>query len=283
MSGTAPSAADSTMCERWRASAGVQLVDLLVGMIIAGITATLLLSALVTSGALVTRSMATTRTLSQLEDASGQLLRDVNDGRKILVADPDALTVQVIRNSVCTQRAWTIDGGDLAVATSTYSTERCTGGAETTTMSVVQGEFTATAPFHYYSALSQTYEMPSPVSLQDVTRATWDLSALPTYPDARELNVSSGAAFTGSGASSDGTGAVQDATRPVLRVTTARVGVDKPVLTWTTDTSPELTQSWTVFRIAPAGGGVPAHRPPRWGKRYACLLHSGERWRIRPA
>jgi hypothetical protein len=240
---------------RWREQAGFQLVELLVGMIIAGLTATIALSVLVSTGLLVTKSMATTTTLSQLEDASGLLLRDVNDGRKITVAEPHALTVQVTRDSVCTQRAWTIDGGDLVVTTDTFSTERCTGGSETARMTVVQGEFTATEPFHYYSALSQTNEMPSPVSLNDVTRVTWTLTALPSYPDAREVEINSGAAFTGRGASSDGSGQVQDATRPVLQVTTARVGVDKPVLEWT-DTSPELTASWTVFRIANPEGGT---------------------------
>jgi len=238
---------------RWREQSGFQMADMLFAMVIAGITATIALGVLVSTGLLVTKSMATTTTLSQLEDASGLLLRDVNDGRKIVVAEPDALTVQVTRDSVCTQRAWTIDGGDLVVTTDTFSSERCTGGSETSRMEVVQDEFTATEPFHYFSALSQTNEMPSPVSLNDVTRVTWDLSALPSYPDAREVEITSGAAFTGRGASSDGTGQVQDATRPLLQVTTARVGVDKPVLEWT-DTSPELTESWTVFRIANAEG-----------------------------
>ncbi|WP_251153800.1 hypothetical protein [Cellulosimicrobium sp. Marseille-Q4280] len=240
---------------RWREQSGFQLADLLIAMVIAAVTATIALSVLVSTGLLVTKSMATTTTLSQLEDASGLLLRDVNDGRKIVVAEPDALTVQVTRDSVCTQRAWTIEDGDLVVTTDTFSTERCTGGSETARMEVVQDEFTADAPFHFFSALSQTNEMPSPVSLNDVTRVTWDLSALPSYPDAREVEITSGAAFTGRGASSDGSGQVQDATRPVLQVTTARVGVDKPVLEWT-DTSPELTESWTVFRIAnPEGTG----------------------------
>ncbi|HEY0186695.1 MAG TPA: prepilin-type N-terminal cleavage/methylation domain-containing protein [Cellulomonas sp.] len=240
---------------RWHASAGITLVELLVAMVVAGLTATIALSVLVSTGLLVTRSMATTTTLSQLEDASGLLLRDVNDGRKIVVAEPDALTVQVTRDSVCTQRAWTIEDGDLVVTTDTYSTERCTGGSETARMEVVQDTLTGVA-FHYFSALSQTNEMPQPVSLNDVTRVTWDLSAQPAYPDTREVEISSGAAFTGRGASSDGTGQVQDATRPVLQVTTPRVGVDKPVLEWT-DTSPELTAGWTVFRIAnPEGTGT---------------------------
>lgn len=234
---------------RWREQSGFQLADMLIAMVIAAITATIALSVLVSTGLLVTKSMATTTTLSQLEDASGLLLRDVNDGRKITVAEPDALTVQVTRDSVCTQRAWTIEDGDLVVTTETFSTERCTGGSRTARMEVVQDEFTATEPFHFYSSLSQTNEMSSPVSLNDVTRVTWDLSALPSYPDAREVEITSGAAFTGRGASSDGTGQVQDATRPLLQVTTARVGVDKPVLEWT-DTSPELTSSFTVFRIA---------------------------------
>lgn len=254
----------TTPLVRLREQAGLQLVELLVAMLIAGLTTAIALSVLVSTGLLVTKSMATTTTLSQLEDASGLLLRDVNDGRKIVVAEPDALTVQVTRDSVCTQRAWTIDGGDLAVTTDTFSTERCTGGSETTQMTVVHGEFTATEPFHYFSALSQTNEMPSPVSLNDVTRVTWDLTALPSYPDAREVEINSGAAFTGRGASSDGTGQVQDATRPVLQVTTARVGVDKPVLQWT-DTSPELTDSWTVFRIAnPEGTGSGTPTATTW-------------------
>lgn len=240
---------------RWKASSGVQLVELLVAMTIAATVAVITIGVLVSTGMMVVRSTSATTTLSQLEDASGQLLRDVNDGRKITTASPDALTVQVLRNSVCTERAWTISGGDLLVTTSVYSTERCTGGADVSTMDVVQGEFTAVAPFHYYSALSQTNEMPQPVSLNDVTRVTWELTAKPSYEGSRELEVTSGAAFTGRGASSDGTGSVQDATRPVLQVATARVGVDKPVLSWT-DTSPELTGSWTVYRIAnPEGTG----------------------------
>lgn len=255
MTAIAPSSIRPALRARWREQSGFQLVELFVAMVIAGLTATIALSVLVSTGLLVTRSMATTTTLSALEDASGLLLRDVNDGRKITVAEPDALTVQVTRDSVCTQRAWTIEGGDLVVTTDTYSTDRCTGGSTTARMEVVQDEFTATAPFHFYSALSQTNEMPQPVSLNDVTRVTWDLSALPSYPDTREVEISSGAAFTGRGASSDGTGQVQDATRPVLQVTTPRVGVDKPVLEWT-DTSPELTAGWTVFRIAnPEGTG----------------------------
>ncbi|GEL48040.1 hypothetical protein CHO01_31560 [Cellulomonas hominis] len=246
----------STLRARWRASRGVTLVELLVSMVIGTMTAFVVLSVLTSMGLLVTRSVSTTTTLSQLEDASGQLLRDVNDGKRILVADEDALTVQVVRDAVCTQRAWSIDGPDLVVETTTYTTERCSGGSTTARMAVVDGLFTATAPFKFYSALSQSFPMTFPVALNEVTRVTWDLTAQPTYPNAREAKISSGAAFTGRGASSDGTGTqVNDATRPVLQVTTARVGVDQPALKWT-DTSPELTKAWTVYRIAnPEGTG----------------------------
>ncbi len=259
----------STLRARWRASRGVTLVELLVSMVIGTMTAFVVLSVLTSMGLLVTRSVSTTTTLSQLEDASGQLLRDVNDGKRILVADEDALTVQVVRDAVCTQRAWSIDGPDLVVETTTYTTERCSGGSTTARMAVVDGLFTATAPFKFYSALSQSFPpMTFPVALNEVTRVTWDLTAQPTYPNAREAKISSGAAFTGRGASSDGTGTqVNDATRPVLQVTTARVGgVDQPALKWTDTSPPELTKAWTVYRIANPPEAPGPGWPPR-GRR----------------
>ncbi|MDF2849254.1 MAG: prepilin-type N-terminal cleavage/methylation protein [Oerskovia sp.] len=178
MTAIAPPATRPALRARWREQRGIQLVELLIGMVIAGLTATIALSVLTSTGLLVTRSMATTTTLSQLEDASGLLLRDVNDGRKIVVAEPDALTVQVTRDSVCTQRAWTIDGDDLVVTTDTFSTERCTGGSETARMEVVQDTLTG-ATFHYYSALSQTNEMPSPAARSRSTRARRSRAAAP--------------------------------------------------------------------------------------------------------
>lgn len=248
------SAPAARFAARWRASRGAGIVDLLVGMVIAGVVAVVTLSILWVGGVIVTKSGEDRDTSNELQNASGLLLRDVNDGRRILVADADALTVEVIRDSVCTQRAWAITDGDLSVTTSTYSTGKCTGGADTDTMSVVQGR-QATVAFHYFSALSQDNEMTQPVFRADITRVVWDLTAVPRYEDARTLDLTSGAAFTAR-AGSDGTGTqVQDATRPVLSVTTPRVGVDAPVLTWT-DTSPELTDHFTVYRIAnPEGTG----------------------------
>jgi len=246
---------------RRRLDAGVTLVEMLVGGAIFAIVAVLIAGVLMTMGTAHVKSTAETITLSQLEDASGQLLRDVNDGRRILVASPSAVTVQVLRDSVCTERAWSIEDDALVVDTRTFTTESCTGGSTDTHAKVVQKRFTSPEPFKFYSVLSQRNPMKLPVIPAEVRRVTWDLSALPAYDDAKDVRVSSGAAFTGTGSRSDGTGVqADDALRPLLDVTTERPGVDKPQLTWQ-DKSPSVTAGWTVYRIDYAEGTNP---PTSW-------------------
>lgn len=140
---------------RLRRQDGMQLVELLVGAAIMGVVALIAVTVIFNAAMLVTRSSATTATLSDLQDASGQLLRDVNDGRKILVAGDDAITVQVVRDSVCTQREWSVQGQDFQVVTTTYSTDSCTGGAESTSTMAVIDDQLVSAHFDYFSSLSQ--------------------------------------------------------------------------------------------------------------------------------
>jgi len=244
-----------------RRDAGVTLAEMLVYGVIAGVIGVIVAGLLGTIGLAHVKSTAETITLSQLEDASGQLMRDINDGRRILVASPSAITVQVLRDSVCTERAWSIEDDALVVDTRTFTTELCTGGSTDTHAKVVQKRFTSPEPFRFYSVLSQRNPMKLPVIPAEVRRVTWALSALPAYDDAKDVRVSSGAAFTGTGSRSDGTGVqADDALRPLLDVTTPRVGVDKPQLTWQ-DKSPSVTARWTVYRIDYAEGTNP---PTSW-------------------
>jgi len=241
-----------------RRDSGVTLAEMLVYGVIAGVIGVIVAGLLGTIGLAHVKSTAATITLSQLEDASGQLLRDVNDGRRLTVAAPDRLTVQVLRDSVCTERAWTVEGDTLVVATRTYTTDSCSGGSTENRAEVVRHGLTSPEPFRFYSVLSQRNAMRLPIIPAEVRRVTWDLSAMPHVEDAKEVQLHSGAAFTGTGSRSDGTGIqADDALRPLLTVTTERPGVEHPELTWV-DKSPTVTDRWTVYRIAyPEGAAAP--------------------------
>jgi len=255
----APSSAHPSLRARWRASAGMTLVELLVAMMIAGISATIALSVLVSVGVLATESTASTRIFAQLQDGTGQILRDVTDANRLVLAEPHALTVEVQRDSRCTRRSWSVENDrDLVVVTDMYTGVRCTGGFESSSTRIVQGTLTG-AEFGFFSSLSQGEPLATPVPLADVTRVAWELRATPAFDGARELTITSGAALT-QRVHSDGAGAVQDALAPLLEIVydpdvpNTRIGVDAPVLRWT-DRTPELTTGWVVYRASAEGDG----------------------------
>jgi len=259
MTAIAPSATHPALRARWRDQRGIQLVELLIGVVIVGFTATVALSVLVSVGVLATGSTASTRTFAQLQDGTGQILRDVTDASRLVLAEPHALTVEVQRDSRCTRRSWSVENDrDLVVVTDTYTGVRCTGGFESSSTRVVQGTLTG-AEFGFFSSLSQGESLPTPVPFADVTRVAWELRAMPAFDGARELTITSGAALT-QRVHSDGAGAVQDALAPLLEIVydpdvpNTRIGVDAPVLRWT-DRTPELTTGWVVYRASAEGDG----------------------------
>ncbi|GAA3816361.1 hypothetical protein [Cellulomonas soli] len=193
-----------------------------------------------------------------IDDASGQLLRDVNDAISIRQATAQSLTLAVVRDGSCNIRAYTADSTaqTLTVVTTFYEGAACSGASEDREQVLLQ-RYTAPATFTYWG---ESDEIPIPAPVEDVrniTRVQWGLAAAP-YADrtAPDVTLMSSAFFDGRGESSgSGTPELQ-AKRPLLTVTTVVPGRDAPTITWT-DPSPTLTAGWVVTRAREPEGSKP--------------------------
>lgn len=199
-----------------------------------------------------------TQVATQIDDANGQLLRDVDDAVSIRVADAQHLTVAVVRDGACNVRAYTADptAGTLSVTTTFYEQEACSGASQDRTK-VLMTRYTQAATFTYWGE-SLAIPIPTPVEdTRNIRRVQWDLASAPYVDrDAPAVTLQSSQYYDGTGErSGSGTPDLQ-AKRPLLTLTTAIPGVDDPVLTWT-DPTPGLTRGWVVTRAREPEGGKP--------------------------
>lgn len=264
---------------------GVTLPELMVVMIIMGVLAAIIVSVMINTTHTTTSQTRNAGLWADMQDASTQLVRDVNDAQQITTAQPSALTVQIIRDSKCQERAWVVDipNQRLTVTTTFYEQAQCTGPSTTSAKRVIgdnavgsnaTGKFPvkylSTTTFTFYDTLSDT-ALPLPVETDRIKRVQWTLVAQADQ-GFRTQTLTSGAAFTGHGDQTPGGGPIVNASAPLLCLSlraplspscgapvvaaTGKVeGVDNPVLQWA-DASPTLTQGWSVFRIAnPEGMG----------------------------
>lgn len=235
-----------------RRDAGHTLIELIVAMS--------LLGALVAGGIKLYHDTTIGRAEEQqrvaiqagIDDAQGQLTRDVTDGISLRVADAQRLTVTVVRDGLCQQRAYAADttAHTFSVTTSFYETASCSGTPKVAPPKVLIARYDATSTFVYWGE-SATVPIPTPVSdTRNVGRIAWDFSAVPyvtrTAPD---VTQASSAVWNGLGDDS-GTGVARLLGKaPILTVTTPSPANDHPVLTWT-DNSPTVTAGWVIVRAA---------------------------------
>lgn len=272
------------MRQRWaRDDRGVTLPELLVVMIVMGVLAGIVVGVVMLSNRTTTGQTRDGELWADMQDASTQLLRDVNDAQTITVAEANRLVVHVVRDDKCQERDWVADTTTkrLTVTTRFFDQLGC-GGPTTTREDRIIGNnavgtnasgsrptlYTSTATFSYHDTLGDA-ALPFPVEPDRITRVTWSLAAQ-ADTNTRVETLKSGAAFTGRGEQTTGGGAQENATAPLLCLSlrtpvdagcgpvppaaTGRVeGVHAPVLQWT-DTSPTLTQGWTIWRVANPDG-----------------------------
>lgn len=233
-----------------KSDSGVTLPELLVAMIISTVVIAIGVSLLSSTFRVAASTQTRAELWGSMTSSSVQLIRDVNDGSKIVVSEPQHLAVDVVRDGRCQTRDWLVDGDKLISTTVFYDAESCTGGSTERRVESIKGGL-SDLTFTYYSTASINNALPVPVSPGVVNRVGWTMSATPGDNTA-VLKLESGAAFTGRGSSTDGVGAVQTPLAPFLSVTTNASGIEgasAPVLSWT-DTTPELTQGWAVYRTS---------------------------------
>lgn len=269
-----------------RTDRGATLVELLVVMIIMGVLSALVVSAVTWSTRITTSQTRDGDLWADVQDASTQLVRDVNDASKIALATDSELTALVVRDDKCEERAWFGDAAAqrLTVTTKFYDQLDCSGPFGTKVTRFIGNNavgtnlvgtnptmYTQAATFRYYDTLADS-PISQPVEVDRITRVEWTLTAK-ADEGYRVQKYTSGAAFTGRGAVKSGSGTIANAARPslclTLRVSPAtsacggvRVaaavaaigtkfdGVSAPILEWTDTSTPGLTQGWTVYRIA---------------------------------
>ncbi len=278
------------MRNRWvRDDRGFSLPELLVVMVLVGVVAALAISAIAWANRSTTTQVRDANLWADMQDASTQLLRDVNDAQAITVAEPNQLTVQVVRDGKCMERAWAADTAQqwLTVTTTFFEQRECNGPSSTRTdrfvgNNAVGTNDVGTHPTLYVAAQTFTYfdtaadaALPDPVEPDRVKRVEWTLQAQ-IEPDTRVRTLTSGASFTGRGEIATGEGDIVTPLKPLLCLSlrgaglpgscdgvaplvpeaTGKVeGKDYPVLQWA-DPTPTVTSSWTVWRISnPEGVG----------------------------
>ncbi|WP_024285325.1 hypothetical protein [Cellulomonas sp. KRMCY2] len=202
-----------------------------------------------------------------LRNASGQLTRDVDEAVSIRIAEPQRLTVAVVRLGVCNLREYVADpvAGTLTVATVFFAQEACEGPSERSEKVLVSARYTQTATFSYLAETLRTIDLPI-TDFRAIALVRWSLVADPysTRTDALPLEMSTAAAFDGVGETPGTDEPFVHATAPLLEIVTVVPGRDHPVLRWT-DLSPTATTMWTVYRaMQPEVAGdlaIPAWTP----------------------
>jgi type II secretory pathway pseudopilin PulG len=271
-----------------RSDAGISLVELLVVMILMGVLSTLVVSVVMWATRATTSEVRNSDLWSNMQDASTQLVRDVNDASTITAATPNTLTALVVRNNLCQERAWVADTTALrlVVTTKFYAQADCTGPSSTKvtrfignnavgtdTVGTNPSRYLATSTFVFYGS-TDAAALADPVDPDRVSRVEWTLLAQ-ADTGYRQQTLMSGAAFTGRGEVKTGAGPIEVASKPTLCLAlrtgsdacpasvlvpsvtlldTGKVeGRDAPVLAWQ-DASPTLTLGWSVYRIANPDG-----------------------------
>ena len=258
---------------------GVSMVEVLVAMVLMSAVAATAVSSVMWANRTTTTQTRNADLWADIQDASTHLVRDVNDASAITVATANELTSLVMRDDKCQQRAWVADptAQRLTVTTTFYEQSECTGPTTvkvdriignnaigTNTLGTNPTRYLAPTTFSFYDSLANS-PLADPVEVDRVTRVGWTLLAA-ADEDYREQELTSGAAFTGRGEVATGEGPIATAAKPRLCLSlrgpvdpgcgpvpaaaTGKVeGVHSPVLQWT-DTTPTLTQGWSVYRIA---------------------------------
>ena len=234
---------------------GVTVIELLVSMALLVVLASIGLGTyklLVHNGQ---QGVARTQVHGTHLDASSLLARDVKEAINLKVAEPQNLSVDVVRDGVCWNRTYAVTD-KITVTTVYYEQEACRGPSQSKTETLVKDVIVASSKFTYFTDTNTV--IPIPVDdLRTVKRISWDMSSKADgWKNA--LTYSGSATYTGLG---DQTGTGQDALqakRPVLNVVTgAREGRDAPELSWTNPNPAEYVSGWVVLRSAnPEGKGA---------------------------
>lgn len=237
-----------------RDDSGLSLVQVIVAVFVAGIVTLLLVQGYQTFVHGNAESNQRTEVTTGIDDANGQIHRDITDATALRLADTQRLTLTVIRDELCQERAYTADpaAGTLSVTTTFYEQATCSGASESSTKKLLK-RYTEDATFTYFGE-NQGVAIPAPVQeLKNVSRIEWDLAAKPYVDkDAPDVTLASGAAYRG-GVEQTGGDAVVQGKRPTLKVVTVVAGKDAPVITWT-DPTPGVTNYFWVTRAASPEG-----------------------------
>lgn len=276
-----------------RSEAGVTLVELLVVMAILGVLSAIVVSSIMWATRTTTSQSRNSVLWSRMQDATTQLVRDVNDASAITVATPNTMTTRVVRDNLCQERAWVADSATmrLSVTTTFYAQAECTGPSTSSTTRFIGNNTVGTndvgtnptrllanpdgKTFTFYNESSDT-PLTGEVDPDRVRRVEWTLLA-EAGEGYRDQTLTSGASFIGQGSVDSGNGQVAVSVAPTLclalrtgtgkcpavvapnvgappALTTGKIeGVDAPVLQWV-DNSTTKALSWTVYRVANADG-----------------------------
>jgi prepilin-type N-terminal cleavage/methylation domain-containing protein len=197
---------------------------------------------------------------TQIDDANGQLQRDVGDGQSLRLADANRLTLTVIRDGSCQIRDYLADpvtAKTLTVTTTFYETKACSGASAARKV-ILMDRYIQPTTFTYWGE-SATIPIPTPAQdLRNVKRIEWNLGSSPYVNRvAPPVTLTSAQVFKGLGEAS-GTGVAQlQGGRPLLALVTAIPGRDQPSISWT-DPTPTLTAGWVVKRAHNPEGAVDA-------------------------
>lgn len=264
---------------------GYTLVEMLVVFVLIAGFAALVVGLMITANRTTTRQTFDAQAWASMEDASGQLARDINDARAIILAEPNALTVQDIRDDKCQARSWVADAvtGTLTVTTTYFEQLLCSGPSSSATKQFIGNDtvatdadgnyrttYTSDSTFAYYAGAGDT-PLAVPIPTDQVTRVEWTL-AVKASAGAEIQTLPGAASYTGTGDTTAGSGQDGDPLAPLLcaslhaplpascgappaAASGGLEGVSAPVLQWV-DPTPSLTTSWTVMRRASAPGGT---------------------------
>src|SRR5665647_585881 len=251
------------MLRRWTCNdRGVTLVELMVVMIVMGLLAGVVISAIMWATRTTTAQTRNAELWADMQDASTQLARDVNDASRLTLADANNLTVQVVRDDKCQIRDWVADTitKRMTVTTTFYDQVECSGGSTvredriignnavgTNTAGSNPTRYLSPVTFAYFDNLSDI-PLATPSEPDRVSRISWTLVAEADV-GYRDETLTAGAAFTARPEADTGDGDQADPLKPLLCASLATPvaeacgpvpaaaagkfeGVNDPVLQW---------------------------------------------------